>query len=75
MMIQVLLSPGPCVSDIGSGSVSLQRTEDQALDHWLMGTRPASGALIGYQSSKHPQDWLMTGKESKVSPKTRTRTR
>ncbi|XP_027131303.1 nuclear receptor coactivator 4 isoform X2 [Larimichthys crocea] len=44
-----------------------QRTEDQALDHWLMGTRPASGALIGYQSSKHPQDWLMTGKESKTS--------
>ncbi|TKS65127.1 Nuclear receptor coactivator 4 [Collichthys lucidus] len=44
-----------------------QRMEDQALDHWLMGTRPASSAPIGYQSSKHPQDWLMTGKESKTS--------
>lgn len=44
-----------------------QRTQDQALDHWLMGTRPASSAPNGYQSSKHPQDWLMKGKESKAS--------
>ncbi|XP_041802873.1 nuclear receptor coactivator 4 isoform X2 [Chelmon rostratus] len=41
--------------------------EAGALDDWLLGTPPASSSPIGYQSSKNPQDWLVTHKESKTS--------
>lgn len=46
--------------------MSLQKTEVGALGDWLLGTRPTSSTPIGYQSSKNPQDWLMSHKESKV---------
>ncbi|XP_039994537.1 nuclear receptor coactivator 4 isoform X3 [Xiphias gladius] len=44
-----------------------QKTEVGALGDWLLGTRPTSSAPIGYQSSKNPQDWLVSHKESKTS--------
>ncbi|CAK6981207.1 nuclear receptor coactivator 4 [Scomber scombrus] len=44
-----------------------QKMEVGALDDWLLGTRPASSAPIGYQSSKNPEDWLMSHRESKTS--------
>lgn len=44
-----------------------QRTEAAVLGDWLLGTPPPSCAPIGYQSSKNPQDWLMSDKESKTS--------
>ncbi|XP_023258394.1 nuclear receptor coactivator 4 isoform X1 [Seriola lalandi dorsalis] len=44
-----------------------QKTEVAALGDWLLGTRPTSSAPIIYQSSKNPQDWLMSHKESKTS--------
>uniref|UniRef100_A0A3Q3J944 Nuclear receptor coactivator 4 N-terminal domain-containing protein n=1 Tax=Monopterus albus TaxID=43700 RepID=A0A3Q3J944_MONAL len=37
-----------------------------ALSDWLLGSRPNSGTFTGYQSSKNPQDWLLSHKESKV---------
>ncbi|KAM9344921.1 nuclear receptor coactivator 4 isoform 2-T2 [Symphorus nematophorus] len=43
-----------------------QKMEGGALDSWLMGT-PSTSAPIGYQSSKNPQDWLVSHKESKTS--------
>ncbi|XP_070772388.1 nuclear receptor coactivator 4 [Enoplosus armatus] len=44
-----------------------QKMEAGALGDWLLGTPPASSAPVGYQSSKNPQDWLMSHKESKTS--------
>ncbi|XP_029377252.1 nuclear receptor coactivator 4 isoform X2 [Echeneis naucrates] len=44
-----------------------QKTEVSALGDWLLGNHPTSSALIGYQSSKNPQDWLMAHKESKTT--------
>ncbi|XP_040906000.1 nuclear receptor coactivator 4 isoform X2 [Toxotes jaculatrix] len=44
-----------------------QKTEVGSLGDWLLGTRQTSGTLIGYQSSRNPQDWLMSHKESKTS--------
>ncbi|XP_067466997.1 nuclear receptor coactivator 4 isoform X1 [Thunnus thynnus] len=44
-----------------------QKMDSGALSDWLLGTRPASSAPIGYQSSKNPQDWLVSHRESKAS--------
>ncbi|XP_071335888.1 nuclear receptor coactivator 4 isoform X3 [Trachinotus anak] len=44
-----------------------QKIEVGALGDWLLGMRPTSSAPVGYQSSKNPQDWLMSHKESKTS--------
>ncbi|KAM7385957.1 hypothetical protein PAMP_001995 [Pampus punctatissimus] len=44
-----------------------QKMEADALDNWLLGTRPANSAPIGYQSNNNPQDWLMSHRESKTS--------
>ncbi|XP_041644760.1 nuclear receptor coactivator 4 isoform X2 [Cheilinus undulatus] len=44
-----------------------QKMESAALGEWLLGTQPASRALIGYQSSKKPEDWLVARKESKTT--------
>ncbi|KAM6997753.1 nuclear receptor coactivator 4 isoform 2-T2 [Tautogolabrus adspersus] len=44
-----------------------QKMEVTALGEWLLGTQPASKALIGYQSSKNPEDWLVAHTESKTS--------
>ncbi|XP_070697066.1 nuclear receptor coactivator 4 isoform X2 [Pempheris klunzingeri] len=44
-----------------------QKVEAGPLGDWLLGTAPANSAPIGYQSSKNPQDWLMSRKESKTS--------
>lgn len=46
--------------------VSLQKMGVDHLSDWLLGARPTSLTPIGYQSSKNPQDWLMSHKESKV---------
>ncbi|XP_035982488.1 nuclear receptor coactivator 4 isoform X1 [Fundulus heteroclitus] len=44
-----------------------QKLEVAALGDWLLGSRPAnSSPLIGYQSSKNPQDWLLKHKENKT---------
>uniref|UniRef100_A0A8D3A2J9 Nuclear receptor coactivator 4 n=1 Tax=Scophthalmus maximus TaxID=52904 RepID=A0A8D3A2J9_SCOMX len=45
----------------------MQKSEGGALGDWLLGTGPTSSAPTGYQSSKDPQDWLMSLKESKIS--------
>ncbi|XP_026211067.1 nuclear receptor coactivator 4 isoform X2 [Anabas testudineus] len=44
-----------------------QTAEVGALSNWLLGTRPACSAVIGYQSSKNPEDWLLSHTESKTS--------
>ncbi|XP_071368990.1 nuclear receptor coactivator 4-like [Centroberyx affinis] len=44
-----------------------QKTECGALSGWLLGSRPAGSAPIGYQSSKNPQDWLMARREGQAS--------
>uniref|UniRef100_A0A1A7X7M5 Nuclear receptor coactivator 4 n=2 Tax=Iconisemion striatum TaxID=60296 RepID=A0A1A7X7M5_9TELE len=44
-----------------------QMSETASLSEWLMGNSPAiSSPVIGYQSSKNPQDWLLA-RESKTS--------
>ncbi|KAJ3610823.1 hypothetical protein NHX12_022914 [Muraenolepis orangiensis] len=40
-----------------------QKLESGPLSNWLLGSRPATSAVIGYQSSKNPQDWLVPQKE------------
>ncbi|XP_076598541.1 nuclear receptor coactivator 4 isoform X2 [Chaetodon auriga] len=62
-LVQAVSSQSPAQH---SGQVKTQM-EAGALDDWLMGTPPASSCPIGYQSSKNPQDWLVTHKESKTS--------
>ncbi|XP_069394254.1 nuclear receptor coactivator 4 [Paralichthys olivaceus] len=44
-----------------------QTSEVGALGDWLLGSRPTSNSPIGSLSSKNPQDWLMSLKESKTS--------
>uniref|UniRef100_UPI003AB0DA32 nuclear receptor coactivator 4 n=1 Tax=Centroberyx gerrardi TaxID=166262 RepID=UPI003AB0DA32 len=44
-----------------------QKTECGALSGWLLGSRPAGSAPVGYQSSKNPQDWLMARREGQSS--------
>lgn len=48
-------------------AVTRQNMEVGALSDWLLGSRPNSGTFTGYQSSKNPQDWLLSHKESKMS--------
>ncbi|XP_072246564.1 LOW QUALITY PROTEIN: nuclear receptor coactivator 4 [Leuresthes tenuis] len=48
-------------------SDSNQKMEAAVLGDWLLETRPASSTPIGYESSKNPQDWLLSHKESKTS--------
>ncbi|XP_038154280.1 nuclear receptor coactivator 4 isoform X1 [Cyprinodon tularosa] len=49
-------------------AASKQRTEQAALGDWLLGSRPStSSPLIGYQSSRNPEDWLLKHKENKTS--------
>lgn len=47
-------------------TLSLQKMEAGALGDWLLGTAPVTSAPIGYQSSKKPEDWLVSQKESQV---------
>ena len=61
-MTRLLLS-GP--SDLMM-TLSLQKMEAGALGDWLLGTAPVTSAPIGYQSSKKPEDWLVSQKESQV---------
>ncbi|XP_041866207.1 nuclear receptor coactivator 4 isoform X2 [Melanotaenia boesemani] len=45
-----------------------KQNEMAVLGDWLLGTRPTSSSTpISYQSSKNPQDWLLSHKESKTS--------
>ncbi|XP_073338361.1 nuclear receptor coactivator 4 isoform X2 [Pagrus major] len=44
-----------------------QKMEAGALGDWLLGTAPVTSAPIGYQSSKKPEDWLVSQKESQTS--------
>lgn len=60
-------SPAPQVSACPLVS-SKQKLEAAALGDWLLGNHPASSSpLIGYQSSKNPQDWLLKQKDNKTS--------
>lgn len=47
-------------------TLSLQKMEAGALGDWLLGTAPVTSAPIDYQSSKKPEDWLVSQKESQV---------
>lgn len=49
-------------------SVSGQTAELGALSDWLLGTCPSSSGSIIYQTSKNPEDWLLSHAESKVRP-------
>ncbi|XP_069544657.1 nuclear receptor coactivator 4 [Brachyistius frenatus] len=62
-------SPAPQISQVQSCPITAQKeVEVAALSDWLLGSRPAnSSALIGCQSSKNPQDWLLSHKETKTS--------
>ncbi|KAM6956624.1 LOW QUALITY PROTEIN: nuclear receptor coactivator 4 [Aplochiton taeniatus] len=42
-----------------------QRVESSSLADWLLGAQPTTSAPGGYQSSKNPQDWLITNREMK----------
>lgn len=53
----------------------MQTAELGALSDWLLGTGPTSSAAISYQSSKNPEDWLLSHTESKVRDQLRTRSR
>ncbi|KAM4607969.1 nuclear receptor coactivator 4 isoform 2-T3 [Polymixia lowei] len=44
-----------------------QKMEAGPLADWLLGTHPITSAPVGYQSSKNPQDWLMSHKEAQLS--------
>ncbi|XP_036979058.1 nuclear receptor coactivator 4 isoform X2 [Acanthopagrus latus] len=44
-----------------------QKMEAGALGDWLLGTAPVTSAPVGYQSSKKPEDWLVSQKESQTS--------
>ncbi|XP_030603324.1 nuclear receptor coactivator 4 isoform X1 [Archocentrus centrarchus] len=45
-----------------------QKTDIADLSNWLLGARPTNSCTpIGYQSSKNPQDWLLSHKETKTS--------
>ncbi|XP_068597349.1 nuclear receptor coactivator 4 [Brachionichthys hirsutus] len=48
-------------------SAKKQKTEAGPLDSWLLETPPTRRAPTGYQSSKNPQDWLVSNKENKAS--------
>uniref|UniRef100_A0A4W6CLU6 Nuclear receptor coactivator 4 n=1 Tax=Lates calcarifer TaxID=8187 RepID=A0A4W6CLU6_LATCA len=62
-------SPAPQRAQVQSCPITAkkQKVEVSALSDWLLGTHPTSSSPIGYQSSKNPQDWLMSHKESKDS--------
>ncbi|GLD73476.1 nuclear receptor coactivator 4 isoform X1, partial [Lates japonicus] len=62
-------SPAPQRAQVQSCSITAKKkkVEVSALSDWLLGTYPTSSSPIGYQSSKNPQDWLMSHKESKTS--------
>ncbi|XP_010894520.2 nuclear receptor coactivator 4 isoform X2 [Esox lucius] len=40
-----------------------QRLESTPLSEWLLGNCPVTSTKFGYQSSKNPQDWLITRKD------------
>lgn len=40
--------------------------ETGALGDWLLGARPTSSTATGYQSSKNPEDWLLSQQEGQV---------
>ncbi|XP_056465591.1 nuclear receptor coactivator 4 isoform X1 [Gadus chalcogrammus] len=40
-----------------------QKLETGSLSNWLLGSRPVTSPLIGYESSKNPLDWLAPQKE------------
>uniref|UniRef100_A0A3Q0R4B1 Nuclear receptor coactivator 4 n=1 Tax=Amphilophus citrinellus TaxID=61819 RepID=A0A3Q0R4B1_AMPCI len=45
-----------------------QKTDIADLSNWLLVARPTNSCTpIGYQSSKNPQDWLLSHKETKTS--------
>ncbi|XP_008292067.1 nuclear receptor coactivator 4 [Stegastes partitus] len=45
-----------------------QQMEGGALGDWLLGHRPVNSCIpIGYQSSKNPEDWLLSQQENKIS--------
>ncbi|XP_041736492.1 nuclear receptor coactivator 4-like isoform X1 [Coregonus clupeaformis] len=44
-----------------------QRVESAPLADWLLGNRPETTAPVGYQSSKNPQDWLITRRDVQSS--------
>ncbi|XP_041723024.1 nuclear receptor coactivator 4 isoform X2 [Coregonus clupeaformis] len=44
-----------------------QRVDSAPLADWLLGNRPVTTAPVGYQSSKNPQDWLITGRDIQSS--------
>lgn len=50
-----------CLSDL-----CLQKMEAGALGDWLLEARPTSSTATGYQSSKNPEDWLLSQQESQV---------
>ncbi|KAM4730190.1 nuclear receptor coactivator 4 isoform 3-T3 [Anableps anableps] len=60
-------SPTPQRSQLESCPLGASKQlEAAALGDWLLGNRPASSSpLIGYQSSKNPQDWLLKHKDNK----------
>ncbi|CAL8258642.1 unnamed protein product [Lota lota] len=46
-----------------SAAPKKQKLETGSLSNWLLGSRPVTSPLIGYESSKNPQDWLAPQKE------------
>ncbi|XP_030012049.1 nuclear receptor coactivator 4 isoform X2 [Sphaeramia orbicularis] len=61
-------SPTPCRGLVQNCPViAKKQTDTSVLSNWLLGPRPGSSAPIGYQSSKNPEDWLVSHRENKVS--------
>ncbi|KAM9847909.1 nuclear receptor coactivator 4 isoform 2-T2 [Aulostomus maculatus] len=54
-------------SQVQSCAPKKQKMEITTLGDWLLETHPASSPPVGHQSSKNPQDWLMSHRESKTS--------
>ncbi|KAL0964337.1 hypothetical protein UPYG_G00322450 [Umbra pygmaea] len=44
-----------------------QRLESAPLTDWLLGNCPVTDTVVGYQSTKNPQDWLITHKDVQPS--------